>query len=114
MHAELSGKVAACILCKRVMTCRLLAQELRLTNACMLCWLQALVREGMWQSRPTNSDGLAANFLFLEDNMQDVDTFTGVKTAVRQGTVTANMMWMLRLLPTQRLLPAALQRPACG
>lgn len=66
------------------------------------------------QAHPTSSDGLAANFLFLEDNMQDVDTFTGVKTAVRQGTVTANMIWMLRLLPTQRLLPAALQRPACA
>ena len=63
---------------------------MRLTYACMLCLLQVLVREGMWQSRPTNSDGLAANFLFLEDNMQDMDTFKGVETAVRPGAVPAN------------------------
>ena len=37
----------------------------------------------MWQSRPTNSDGLAANFLFLESNMQETDTFKGVETVVR-------------------------------
>ena len=63
----------------------------------------------MWQSRPTNSDDLAATFLFVEDNMQDVDTFKGVETAVRQGTVSANMSWVPHFLPGQRLRPAALQ-----
>ena len=86
-----------------------LAHQLRLTFACMLSLLQALVREGMWQSRPTNTDGLAANFLFLEDNMQDVDTFKGVATTVRTGTVPANMSRRLHFLSRQRLLPAALQ-----
>ena len=52
----------------------------------MLCWLQGLVREGMWQSRPTNSDGLAAKFLFVEDNMRDVDALKGVEIAVGHGT----------------------------
>ena len=83
MHAERRGKVTSRVLLQSLMTCRLLAHKLRLTHACVLCWLQALVREGMWQSRPTNSDGLAANFVFLKDNMQDMDTFRGVETAVR-------------------------------
>ena len=77
-----------------MMICRPLAHELRLTYACVLCSLQALVRDGMWQSKPANSDRLAANFLFLEDNMQDVDVFKGVETVVRQGTVPANMKWV--------------------
>ena len=94
---------------QKILNSRPLAHQLRLTYACMLCLLQALVREGMWQSRPTNNDGLAANFLFLEDNMQDVDTFKGVETAVRTGTVPANMGRRLHFLPRQRLLPAALQ-----
>ena len=78
LQLDLYGSQAclSCSTCAEV--CQLPCQ--RLAFAC----LQAQVKQGMWETTPSNSEALVANFVFDKDHIQDVDTYKAVGTAVSQ------------------------------